>query len=184
MNHPSGMMAIYPEHSFSLIDNEPPLRWKRKLGLAPANGLDVVRRAMILAALAWFVPLIWAALNHRLWEGAPGESLLQHFGIHARFLIAVVLLVIAEATVHKGLTRIVTQFTESGVIGAAVRAPGLRGAGRHACDGCNYAADCAADAAGRRAANPAQGYCPEIAQGAGVNDDAYRFTPKFILPTL
>ncbi len=123
MNHPSGMTVISAEHSFSPIDNEPPLRWQRKLGLAPANGLGVMRRAMLLAGLAWFVPLIWAALNHRLWEGAPGESLFQHFGIHSRFLLAVVLLVIAEATVHKGLTRIVTQFTESGIIGAAARAP-------------------------------------------------------------
>jgi hypothetical protein len=123
MNHPSGMTAISAEDSFSPIDNEPPLRWQRKLGLAPANGLGVMRRAMLLAALTWFVPVIWAALNHRLWEGVPGESLLQHFGIHARFLLAVVLLVIAEATVHKGLTRIVMQFTESGVIGVAARAP-------------------------------------------------------------
>jgi len=123
MNHPSGMTTNSTEHSFSPIENEPPLRWQRKLGLAPANGLGVMRRAMLLAGLAWFVPLIWAALNHRLWEGAPGESLLQHFGIHARFLLAVVLLVIAEATVHKGLMRIVRQFTESGVIGTAARAP-------------------------------------------------------------
>jgi len=123
MNHPPGMTTISAEDSFSPIDNEPPLRWQRKLGLAPANGLGVMRRAMLLAALAWFVPVIWAALNHRLWEGAAGESLLQHFGIHARFLLAVVLLVIAEATVHKGLMRIVRQFTESGVIGAAARAP-------------------------------------------------------------
>ena len=123
MNHPPGMTTNSAEHSFSPIDNEPPLRWQRKLGLAPANGLGVMRRAMLLAALAWFVPVIWAALNHRLWEGAAGESLLQHFGIHARFLLAVVLLVIAEATVHKGLMRIVRQFTESGVIGAAARAP-------------------------------------------------------------
>lgn len=123
MNHPPGMMTNSAEHSFSPIDNEPTLRWQRRLGLAPANGLGVIRRAMLLAGLAWFVPLIWAALNHRLWEGAPGESLLQHFGIHARFLLAVVLLVIAEATVHKGLMRIVRQFTESGVIGTAARAP-------------------------------------------------------------
>lgn len=123
MNHVPGMTTNSAEHSFSPIDNEPPLRWQRKLGLAPANGLGVMRRAMFLAGLAWFVPVIWAALNHRLWEGAAGESLLQHFGIHARFLLAVVLLVIAEATVHKGLMRIVRQFTESGIIGMAARAP-------------------------------------------------------------
>ncbi len=117
------MTAISAEESFSPIDNEPPLRWQRKLGLAPANGLGVMRRAMLLAGLTWLVPMIWAALNHRLWEGEPGESLLQHFGIHARLLLAVVLLVIAEATVHKGLTRIVRQFTESGIIGTAARAP-------------------------------------------------------------
>ena len=73
MNHPPGMTTNSAEHSFSPIDNEPPLRWQRKLGLAPANGLGVMRRAMLLAGLAWFVPLIWAALNHRLWEGAPGS---------------------------------------------------------------------------------------------------------------
>ena len=61
MNHPPGMTTDSAEDSFSPIDNEPPLRWQRKLGLAPPNGLGVMRRAMLLAALTWFVPVIWAA---------------------------------------------------------------------------------------------------------------------------
>jgi hypothetical protein len=67
MNRPPGMTTNSSECSFSPIDNEPSLRWQHKLGLAPANGLGVIRRTMLLAAgLAWFVPLIWAAHNHRL----------------------------------------------------------------------------------------------------------------------
>ena len=108
--------------SFSPIDNEPPLRWLRKLGLVPPNGLGLIRRAVVLTALAWLLPMVWAALHHRLWEGAQGESLLQHFGIHARFLIAIPLLVIAEAGFQKGLTRVMGQFTQSGVIGPDARA--------------------------------------------------------------
>jgi hypothetical protein len=43
MNHPSGRMASSPEHSFSPIDNEPPLRWQRKLGWSPAHSCGCYR---------------------------------------------------------------------------------------------------------------------------------------------
>ena len=109
--------------SFSPVDNDPPLRWQRKLGIVPSNGTGVGRRVIVLAVLAWLVPTVWAALTHRLWEGAQGESLLQHFGVHARFLVAVVLLIVAESSVHKGMTRVIEQFTRSGVICPAARAP-------------------------------------------------------------
>jgi hypothetical protein len=81
------------------------------------------RRALVLVGLAWGVPVAWAALNHRLWEGAPGESMLQHFGIHARFLVAIALMVLAEAAVDKGLHRLVAQFTLSGTVGDTARQP-------------------------------------------------------------
>ena len=109
-------MTDVTESAFSPVDNDPPLGWQRKLRLAPAEGFGVARRAALFAAIAWLPAAIWAALTHRLWEGAPGESLLLHFGVHVRCLIAIPLFVVAEATVHKGLSRLTRQFTESGIV--------------------------------------------------------------------
>jgi hypothetical protein len=109
--------------TFSPVDeNDPPLRWQRALHLAPRAGLGVGRRAVFFTALAWLPVVAWAAATHHLWEGhAGGESLLQHFGVHARFLIAIPLLIVAEASAHSQLSAMMRQFTSSGIVGPASR---------------------------------------------------------------
>jgi hypothetical protein len=51
--------------------------------------------------------------------GEAPEPLLQHFGIHARLLLALPLFLVAEASVQGALRRIVPQFVSSGVVGEA-----------------------------------------------------------------
>jgi hypothetical protein len=108
--------------TFSPVENEPPLRWQRAVHLAPRSGLGVARRALFYTALAWLPLAIWAAFSHRLFEGPAGESLLQHFGVNARCLIGIPLLILAEASLHKTLSAMIPQFTRSGIVAPAARA--------------------------------------------------------------
>jgi hypothetical protein len=72
------------------------IRLQRRVGLAPADGLGVVRRAVVWGLVGWLPIAVWAmATGHAFAPG--GESLLQHYGVTVRSLIAVPLMVIAEA---------------------------------------------------------------------------------------
>jgi len=107
--------------SFSPVDNEPPLRWQRALLLAPASGLGVARRAIVLALLTWLPIACWALVRGRFFDAATGEPLLQHYGVHVRCLLAIPLLVLGEATLHKAAQRCFPQFLRSGLVDEAAR---------------------------------------------------------------
>ncbi|HTN48497.1 MAG TPA: hypothetical protein VMK32_03615 [Burkholderiaceae bacterium] len=114
--------VITSESGFSPIDNEAPLRWMRSVGLVPRDGLGVVRRALFFALLTWLPIFIWAVLAGRLTSSETGESLLQHYGVHVRCLLAIPLLILAESALHKAALRIVPQFLSSGLVGQDQRA--------------------------------------------------------------
>jgi hypothetical protein len=107
---------------FDLLRNDVLIRWQRALRIAPPTGLGVVRRAVFFALLSWLPIVVWALLNHRLIESAGGEPLLVHYGIHVRCLVAIPLLILAEATARTQLGRIVEAFHSSGVVADAERA--------------------------------------------------------------
>ncbi len=107
---------------FSPVENEPPLRWLRWVRLAPPNGLGAGRRAVFFALLTWLPIVVWAATTGHLWNDATGERLLQHYGVHVRCLLAIPLLILAEAAMHSTAKRLGSQFVASGVIGPDQRA--------------------------------------------------------------
>ena len=111
-----------PEGEFSPVDNELPLRWFRKLHLVPANGLGAGRRAVFLALVTWVPIVAWAAIAGRLLHVAAGEPLLQHYGVHVRCLLAIPLLVLAEAALHRAAWPLAAQFVSSGIVGPDQRA--------------------------------------------------------------
>jgi hypothetical protein len=93
---------------------------QRAVGLIPAaGGLAVGRRIAIAIALAWLPLVTYALVEGRLLPGAVPEPLLQHFGIHARFLVALPLLILAEATTRASLARAMPQFVARGLVGDA-----------------------------------------------------------------
>src|SRR5688572_8064103 len=106
---------------FSPVRGDPPFRLQRALGLIPAQGFGIVRRALLGVLLTW-VPLVAAAAwSHRLWPGEASEPLLQHFGVHVRFLLAVPLLIVGEAVAHAVARRVIPYFAQSGLITDADR---------------------------------------------------------------
>ena len=114
-------MSDAPDCGFSPVENEPPLRWFRRLRLVPRDGLGAGRRAVLFASLAWLPIVLWSATAGRLFDAGTGEPLLQHYGVHVRCLLAIPLLVLGEASMHATVQRLTAQFVSSGIVG-----PGLR----------------------------------------------------------
>jgi hypothetical protein len=110
-----------PDSDFSPIENEPPLRWLRRLRLAPQDGLGAGRRAVFFALLTWLPIVVWAAATGHLWNDTGAERLLQHYGVHVRCLLAIPLLILAEAAMHGAAKRMASQFVSSGIVGPEQR---------------------------------------------------------------
>ncbi|WP_236102397.1 hypothetical protein [Methylotetracoccus oryzae] len=104
------------EAGLSLVRNDLLFRLQRKLGLVPANGLGVVRRAIFWSLVAWLPVALWAYWAGHFRPEATGESLLQHFGVNARCLIAIPLFILAEGTSHRLTTGLIPYFETSGLV--------------------------------------------------------------------
>lgn len=105
-----------PDAEFSLVTGDPLNRAQHLLGLIPARGLGVGRRIMIAVALTWLPLVLWAVWNHLFLPGVAEEPMLRHFGIHARFLVALPLLLVGEALAEMTLRRVLPQFVSSGLV--------------------------------------------------------------------
>ena len=66
------------ELALSLVRGDALFRLQRRIGLVPAEGLGVRRRAIFFALLTWAPIAVWAALSHRALPGTVAEPLLQH----------------------------------------------------------------------------------------------------------
>ncbi len=110
------------EFQISLVRNDLFFRAQRAIGLIPATGLGVGRRALALALFTWAPIAVWAAIAQRALPGAvTSEPLFQHFGVTVRCLVAIPLLVIAEGVAHAMTTRLVPHFVRSGLVRDADR---------------------------------------------------------------
>jgi len=107
--------------SFSPVENEAPLRWWRRLGLAGAGELGVYRRAALFALVCWLPIVGWALATGRLRGAGADQSLLAHYSIHVRCLIAIPLLIVAEEALHRGAKAIAGDFVSSGLVTPALR---------------------------------------------------------------
>ena len=104
------------ESAFSIVRGDPLFRLQRALRLVSDQHLFVVRRAIFFALLTW-VPIALAAFFFAGDSARHGsEAFLWHFGVHARCLIAVPLLIVAEVRADWMSGRIVSQFTSSGLV--------------------------------------------------------------------
>jgi len=108
---------------FSFVRGGPFYEAQRALGLMPHGTLGVGRRVAVAIAVAWLPIMVLALASGRLFDGVASEPLLRHFGIHARFLLAVPAFIVAEAVLD-GLTfSLMPHFETSGLVDDALRAP-------------------------------------------------------------
>jgi hypothetical protein len=93
---------------------------QRLTGLLPLRGFGLARRIAILIALTWLPLAVAALLSRRAFEGT--EPLLQHFGVHVRFLVAIPLFILAEPLTEALGRRILSYFLGSGLVPESQRA--------------------------------------------------------------
>ena len=87
----------------ALFEHAPPVGIQLRLGLLRAGQLNTKRRALVIVALTWLPIVVLTAL-------APDSGLVPRSGMHARYLIAAPLLILAESTCAKRLTALSRHF--------------------------------------------------------------------------
>lgn len=97
-----------------LFDGAPPLRLERALGLVKPGRPAIAKRALLAALVAWVPLAVLAAVQ--LFTSTNQKSFFSDFGVHARFLVALPALVLAEAECIPRLGKIVNHFAETGLV--------------------------------------------------------------------
>lgn len=114
--------ALPLETDFSLVIGGPLFQALRRAHLS-GDGLQLVRRRiMALAIIAWVPLLVLSASDAKAWGNAVAVPFLKDIDVHARFLIALPLLIVSEIVVHQRMRPVVAQFVTLGLVPPAVRA--------------------------------------------------------------
>ena len=104
---------------FSLVQGGPLFQLLVRSHLA-TPALDLFRRRIVIISLfAWLPLALLSLVDGKLWGGS-GLPFLYDIETQARFLVVLPLFILAEILVHQRLRLIVGQFTERGIITAAV----------------------------------------------------------------
>ena len=104
----------------NLFAGGPPLKIEQRLGLVTPSDPCIARRAAIVF-LGWVPLLVLTVVEDVLLHKRASRSFLLDFGVHARFLLAAPILVLAEAWCHPALGRITSYFVKSGIVGGKDR---------------------------------------------------------------
>jgi hypothetical protein len=100
-----------------LFEHAPPMGVQRRLGLITGDELRSGRRALLAVLVGWLPLLALTAL-----QGGDGlASLLREIGLHARYLVTVPLLIIAEGPCAATLGATLRYFIESGLVAETER---------------------------------------------------------------
>jgi hypothetical protein len=117
----------FKQYHWGASDQDQPLEFaspdglQRRLGLVGSGKPNINRRALLYVAIGWF-PLLLLATAQDAWSGTDDvNSLLSQLGVHARYLVAVPMLVLAEAVCAPQLAAIVRHLTDSGIVGKVDR---------------------------------------------------------------
>jgi hypothetical protein len=100
----------------SLVRDDLIFRAQRRLHLIPEQGLGIIRRALFFALLTWLPLVVWSFFKGTALQGQMHEPLLNHFGIHARFLVAIPLMIFGEGMMHNIFTKLIPYFYTSGLV--------------------------------------------------------------------
>jgi hypothetical protein len=107
----------------ALFEHAPPSGVQQRLGLLNRNDRRIGQRAIVFALVGW-VPLVaLAGLQSALHGGDDIVALAWQVGVHARYLVAVPLLVLAEAACAPQLNYIARHFIASGIVDERDRGP-------------------------------------------------------------
>jgi hypothetical protein len=100
---------------FSLVLGGPLFQLWRRFGMA-GDALQLLRRRLVfLTLLAWAPLAVLSIAEGHAWDGS-GLPFLRDVELHARFLLAMPLLIVAELVVHTRMRPVVGQFLDRGLI--------------------------------------------------------------------
>ncbi|WP_404926172.1 hypothetical protein [Mesorhizobium sp. ORM16] len=99
----------------AIFENGPPVSLQRRLGLVKGSQLNVGRRALMVGLIGWLPLLVLAGFQSALHPDGI-TSLLWEVDVHARYLVAAPLLVLAEAQCAPRLNAIVRYFADAGLV--------------------------------------------------------------------
>lgn len=120
-------MIVGDPQDFSLVLGGPLYQLWRRLFLA-GPALELLRRRMIgIPMVAWLPLLLLTAYQGLAVGHSVAVPFIYDFAVHARFLVAVPILLLAEIVVHERIFRVVRQFVDTGVV-TVETLPGFRAA--------------------------------------------------------
>jgi len=109
-------MAVSADTGDGLFEQAPPCALQRRLGLIEPDELHVSRRAVLAVLIGWLA-IVLLTLAAAVVQGPEViTSLLRETGIHARYLVAAPLLILAERECAAQLTAIVRRFVEHDLV--------------------------------------------------------------------
>jgi hypothetical protein len=109
-------------NDFSVVLGGPLYQMVRRTRLS-GSALELLnRRIVVITLVAWLPLLMLSVLGGRAWGDAVRVPFLMDVDVHARLLLALPLLIVAELMVHQRMLPLVRQFLERGLIAEASRA--------------------------------------------------------------
>ncbi len=105
----------HAEHDFSLVLGGPLFQIYRRAHLA-GDALELLyRRIFVITAIAW-LPLLLLSMKDSFAGRTIEVSFLRDVEVHARFLVALPVMIFAELIVHSRLTPVVRRFAERRIV--------------------------------------------------------------------
>ncbi len=120
---PAGRETRPPDpYDFSVVLGGPLYQLVRRAHMS-GEALELLHvRVIVISLVAWLPLLILSALGGRAWGSAVRVPFLLDVEVHARFLVALPLLILAELVVHQRMRPLVRQFLERDLIPDSSRA--------------------------------------------------------------
>jgi hypothetical protein len=109
-------LAATNHPKFLLTEGGPTYRLEMLLGLIQANSPAIVRRAFLSILITWVPLLVLSAMQGTAMGHLVPISFLHDFAVHARFLLAVPILLLAETILGPRLAYAASHFVESGLV--------------------------------------------------------------------
>src|SRR4051812_13631371 len=99
----------------ALFDHAVPMAVARRFSLVRSGNLSIMPMALLVVVIAWLPLVILAGLQSLATGTDEVTSLLREVGVHARYMFAAPLLVLAAAVCGPRLNVIAHHFGESGI---------------------------------------------------------------------
>jgi hypothetical protein len=115
----SDKLLLHEPPDFSLVLGGPLYQLLRRTHLTGNTMQLLIRRVIVISLLAWVPLLILSIVEGHAWSARGTDVPLQFLydiELHARLLLALPLLILAELVVHQRMRPLVRQFLERGLI--------------------------------------------------------------------